>query len=75
MYLIELYLRLIIILVFVVSCFLTIFKNSRQRETNNGDDASTEDIIENKFGNYCEDCGATIDDKHKFCTNCGKKVR
>lgn len=75
MYLIELYANLIIILVLVIFSFLVMFKRSREKEPSSGDNKSTQDIVENRFGNYCDDCGATIDDKHKFCTNCGKSVR
>ena len=41
----------------------------------NGDNTATPDIVENKYGDYCDDCGATIDRKHRFCPNCGKNVR
>lgn len=75
MYLIGLYINLIILLVMIIGLFLVIFKNSREKEKNSDDDMNTENIVENRFGNYCEDCGATIEDKHKFCTNCGKSVR
>ena len=74
MYLIELYLSLIIILVMIVCFFLFIFKSSREKENHSDDDMSTENVVENRFGNYCEECGATVYDKHKFCTNCGKSL-
>ena len=31
-------------------------------------------LIENEYGDYCKDCGATIKKKQKFCVNCGKKL-
>ena len=65
---------LIIGLIFVVD-LIFIFKRSRNNEILNGDDKSTPNVVENRFGDYCEDCGATIDINHKFCTNCGKEVR
>lgn len=41
---------------------------------NSQDDPSTSEVIENKYGNYCDDCGATIKDNAKYCVNCGKKL-
>ncbi len=71
----RLILYLIMFVVFAIVELIFLFKRSRAKQRPNGDDASTPEIIENKYGNYCDDCGATIDDKHKYCTNCGKDVR
>lgn len=60
---------------FIISEILLVFYKTRKNEKHKGDDIRTPDIIENKYGDYCDECGATIDDKHKFCTNCGKNVR
>lgn len=38
------------------------------------DNPDTKNIIENEYGDYCKDCGATIKKKQKFCVNCGKKL-
>ena len=60
---------------FIVVDLFFIFKHSRNKEVRTDDDKSTPDIVENKYGNYCDECGATIKDNHKYCTNCGKGVR
>ena len=67
--------HLLFLAAFIVVDLIFIFKRSRNKEVHNGDDKSTPDIVENKYGNYCDECGATIKDNHKYCTNCGKGVR
>lgn len=52
-----------------------IFKRTRNNEKKHDDDINTPGIIENRYGNYCEECGNTIEAKHTYCDNCGKKVR
>ena len=70
------YFRIIAIFVFIIIDLVFIFYRTRKSEpTNNSDDISTPEIIENRFGNYCKDCGNTIEAKHTYCDNCGKKVR
>ena len=61
--------------IFAAINLLLIFKSTRQNDLARQDDPNTEEIIENRFGNYCNECGATIEMFHKFCTNCGKEVR
>ena len=51
------------------------FKRARKKEHVGDDDKSTLEIVENKYGNYCKNCGGTISYKHKFCPNCGNAVR
>ena len=70
------YARVITIFVFIVIDLIFIFYRTRKSEPNkNGDDMSTPDIVENRFGDYCQDCGNTIEARHTYCDNCGKKVR
>lgn len=38
------------------------------------DNPATEEIVENKYGNYCKDCGATVVSGNNYCTNCGNKL-
>ncbi len=44
------------------------------REIHTGDNPDTEEIVENKHGNYCKECGGTIKNNDKYCRNCGKKL-
>ena len=55
--------------------FVFMFKRARKKEQVGDDDKSTLEIVENKYGNYCKNCGGTISYKHKFCPNCGNAVR
>jgi hypothetical protein len=47
---------------------------SEKKHKPSQDNPDTPEVIENRFGNYCDDCGATIKDKAKYCVNCGKKI-
>ena len=47
---------------------------SKKDRKQSQDNPTTPEIIENRFGNYCDDCGATIKDKANYCVNCGKKL-
>lgn len=47
---------------------------SKKDRKNSQDNPNTPEVIENRFGNYCDDCGATIKDNAKYCVNCGKKI-
>lgn len=70
------YARVITIFVFIIIDLIFIFYRTRKNEPNkNGDDMCTPDIVENRFGDYCQDCGNTIEARHTYCDNCGKKVR
>lgn len=67
--------KIMLIIAFMIIDIIFIFSRTRKQEVNNGDDTSTPDIVENKYGNYCKECGNTIEIKHTYCDNCGKKVR
>lgn len=70
------YNRIVLIVIFMIIDLIFIFYRTRKSEpTNNSDDLSTPEIIENRFGNYCKNCGNTIEAKHTYCDNCGNKVR
>ena len=47
---------------------------SKKHHRYSQDNPDTPEIIENRFGNYCDDCGATVRDNANYCVNCGKKL-
>ena len=61
------------IAVFSVVGIVSILFSEKKHKTSQ-DNPDTPEVIENRFGNYCDDCGATIKDKAKYCVNCGKKI-
>jgi uncharacterized OB-fold protein len=68
--------KIVLIIVFMIVDLIFIFSRTRKEHLNDGtDDASTPEIVENRFGNYCNDCGNTIEASHTYCDYCGKKVR
>jgi uncharacterized OB-fold protein len=67
--------KIMLVIAFMIVDLVFIFYRTRKQEPINEDDNSTPEIIENRFGNYCKECGNTIEAKHTYCDNCGKKVR
>lgn len=67
--------NIIFIIIIIIIDLIFIFSKTRKNEKISGDDQSTPEIIENRYGNYCKDCGNSIDAKHTYCDYCGKKVR
>jgi uncharacterized OB-fold protein len=68
-------LKIIFVIAFMVVDIIFIFSRTRKQEPNSADDKNTPEIIENRYGNYCKECGNTIEAKHTYCDNCGKQVR
>jgi hypothetical protein len=62
---------------FIAFCAAGLFSflfTKNTKDVKSDDNPKTFELIENKYGNYCKNCGATIRDKAKYCVNCGKKI-
>lgn len=70
----RIYFYVFFMVVFSIFGLVSIISGKNSKGPQSQDNPNTEEIVENRFGNYCDDCGATIKDKANYCVNCGKKL-